>query len=112
LIWFGCVFLWWLVAAFWLGLLTEYVLCGYKGDKFFHEDFISGCRSEIGARVLFLKKGKEQTRITPSARSSWSGCPPPTVKGEEEEEEEEGNWDRKELAGCVLIFNAKITWSA
>jgi hypothetical protein len=56
--------------------LTEYVLCGYKGDKFFHEDF-SGCRSEIGARVLFLKKGKEQTRITPCARSSWSGCPPP-----------------------------------
>jgi hypothetical protein len=36
-------------------------LCGYKGDKFFLEDF-SGCRSEIGARVLFLKKGKSEGR--------------------------------------------------
>lgn len=114
--WFGLgrVFLWWLVGV--APVLSDGVIGrrGYKGDKFFHEDFfwdVEGPKLAHTKRSFASEKKKRETRANKnnSGRACWMW---PDLLPAASKEEGGGGGGGKELAGCVLIFNAKVTWSA
>lgn len=80
---------------------------GYKGDKFFHEDFfwdVEGTKLAHTKKSFASgkKKRREQTRITRARVLDVAGPASSSAKGRRG-----GGGGGKELAGCVLIFNAK-----